>query len=1785
MPATTRPPPAPLKTRSAPTRSTTRTTRNTSPSSSLNIDLASSLTTLSLDTATRRPVKSNPTTATRRAIPPSTTSSARSTAINKPVPSTSSSRTRAEPQLAEVKPEEEPVEQNLTVEERSKQASAIISTSLATLAELARSGFRAERSTPSATATPTPSSRSSSSARPGTLANGPRPGGIKEKEKAESAAKDAGKAFRLLRTLGKDNVRLGNKRASIEGMAGRFIAELINVELYRYALIELSAMRASILSWYSSSAEPPIPIPTAPLLSHTPSLLVPLPPPSFFSPATLTETLSTTISRPSLTELVPLVLALQQALFQCFFRSSTLSSSPEAQRSRIEKLETILRKDGSGEDGGGPLDWRNLWENLSSSQEIDEKKKSTVTKTLDGMMLGIFNTVMNGSSSAEEQVAPEILLSFRAKALLYYSSMSSFTSSSTTTSQLSAFHTQHRKILLRYGRTAQAAPYTYSSERIAKEAEEVFQVVLRVLEEKQLDCQGDEWKELCEVVLYLAKKGNDHSLIALVSKNLESPQPSSSPSSSSSPAAIPASPILPPADQTSQLLMSIHRLLALFDLFCKSPNSTNPSSDIEEIRLLLPILRRTPTYIERAGKLRTLSDDSGITRKLSIQLDQAIEQIRATFNRFMRTPTTAPNSSPSTTRLRSDQLVTQAGTDKPVHSNVILNEVHKLVRESLNAIVGVVERSTTSRIEDRQCRIGEVKQRDLNLRTAAVDTLILLAHDSLVISDRSTHTAAFIYLSRALPLLRLPSNSHDPDSIDLEASYSIHSLATTFYNIGIWLYEAGMADAAIRFGREACLLTREALETFAKEADDESDGLFERMNTLKLDGEEEEDDERRDSRIDEESKREKKREEKKLVRRELEKNVGRRWNLLALAHHTIGDRQAAYESYLKSIVSQPPTILSSLETDASQQQFSTLLESYSPLYRAVDRATRIGTFDLLLSPDQISLSHAFASQSPSLSPAIQGILLEFQIAALDQFLERTSSQRAMSAILTAFDKIYTAREYPIRRARTLIRRMQHLCVGNQVAQDLKPAALAAEIDELCSNPQAIGRDAALQTYSAQYLSLSHLYLAFHAHHSKLTSPASVVEFEANQALSILRKALDGDLPSSPSGPASNTSKVTFQASPVRSPIDVVVRPATTTTRQRPTRSTATPAKSRTALKTPQTTRTLAVSRRGNVDDQVTPPKKTILEEAVAVKLTPAKKGDPARASLDGPDKVYRLLETMTSLIGTLGYSLLKISFLKFLRRLSSKLLQDVDAGKRSLLQSHMGTALIDEFPSAFVTSSALLAHEYLLLGKTIRAGTILAQAEQRTQSASKAGTTLSPAVEVLRLLSHAEYFAVLGNHDRASRSYETAMSVAELVAKPVGSASETIKIVEATLTIQRVAFASSVYSVMLQRRGDLARSLAPAMQAVRLYNRALGNISRLETSQKASRDQVPLFTAPPNDHITPLNDFPSQSRKPTDITAGGAHAGLSWQIAEQLAQSIIRASNLYFVRGSPKDAEFYATQAIDLARDLSSDRMIARATASRVEVRILIGNSNGADIDLKYIEELIEATSCPEAVELRRLRADLHLRNSLQQQAYSLCLDAQKSLEYFIRNAAEAEASQTPIRRSISAKQFSPAHHRSATKTLSPYATFSSSPNNRGGNLADWILPAAHAYILRMQVAILRSQNKSEESQTLLKRLSKISSFEEDKADELRLLASIHLQDMLSRCTSDPVLGMLPDSVLSIPAMGSSVSTAIKIGTPRTGPTLLNSLKDVDTLLTRAAAYSASRSQPNKLRELSLITG
>ncbi|GAA5868801.1 hypothetical protein JCM1840_005124 [Sporobolomyces johnsonii] len=1613
----------------------------------------------------------------------------------------------------------------------------IVNSSLATLSSLSKAGFRAgsSASTPSPPSS-TPSSRSTSAVRPAASSTSLRGNAAHgaNKDKAEQTAKEAGRALQELRKLARESAPLGGKRVEVEKAAGSLVASLVEMELYRLALIELSAMRSAILSWYSAST-PPAPPTSSSLLAHVPSFALPLPPSSYFAPPTLSEALSSSAPlRPTAVELVPLVIALQQYLVGCLFRAPELSSSEEGQRRRAEALEEILRLDGRG-DGGGPLDWRALLDREGAWDGVEQSAKEALLKRTDAMMTSMFGTVTKGCTGTDGIVAPEILLTLRTHALLYYSTTSALAPSS---DKLPAFHDQLRKILLLYGRSAEAAPYSYSPMKVCSAVKDAFETVVGRLEGKGVRCEGARWGEVCDVVLHIAKRADDLALIERVSSLLGSPSPS--PSSSSSPP-------VDPCSQLAQLCAKTIEALSVFDIWLKSHQSPDKAGGVADQ------LRRVLGWLPVLTQLRCLPS-SEVPTEAKSRLDKTLDALRHVLARHLRSG--GVDGPPK----RPDQLLTPPGSSKPVEPDPSKREIGDLVRECLDKLAGHVEHVAL----EGQGGEAEEKERERldNLRASAVDTLVLLAYDRLVVEDRTTYTPCFTLLSRALPLVRRRA------TLALSLHYSIRTLASTLYNIGGTLFNVQKPEAAVRFVQRACELGSEALAR-AREEEGEGegeDGLMEQMGRLKLDHEGKEDEKRR-----------KDKEERKEAVRDLERLMARRWELLAIAQHAIGEKKAAYDAYVSAVRAQPNSILDSLSRDASTTPLSKLVDMHASLYKLIQRLTRIATFDLLLPPSHISLSYSLSPPSaptPAPSPAVQGILLELQLAAIDLTSEKLESQRAASAVLDALEGVYRAQEFPMRRARVLVRRMQQQCVGGEVARDLKAAATAAEIDALCSQ-EDLGQDAALGSFSSQYLALSHLHLAFHAHYAQLPSSTESASTEARQALSILRRTLEGALPPSPSAPAPQARTVAFQPSPTRQ--TTAAPPAAAAARRRTTRAAATPAaKGRAALKTPQTTRTIAggAGRRGMpaVAEQVTPPSKSAVELKEPVRTPPRAEGSAAGLLLDDPERCYVLLvrasaETMAHLLGALGHSVLRISYLKFLRRLSSKLSEG----------SH----------AAFVTSSAHLAHEYLRLGKTVRAGLVFAQADQRLQGAAKAGSTVPPAVEVTHWLYYAEYLALLANHDRSAQAYETAMTLAEGLGQDDASTSTTARIIERTLLLQRTATAASVCSVMLQRKGDLARSLAPATQAMRVYQRALNNISRLTPSSKPSPDSNPsdTFTAPPNDHVTPLNDLVPASRKRNGFGSGGPQAAVSWQLAEQLASSILRVASLHLTRGTPKSAEFYALQAREFAQELGSARLVARATALRAEVRLHAGKLEEAAEDLAVVEGIVGTHSCPEAVEAQRLRADLHLRNSLRREAYQLYLEAQTSLESFVRSAAEVETTQTPIKRSSSAKHLSPVQHRSATKAVSPLAALSPSPSGgRAGLPSDWILPAAHAYLLRMQVALLRLQNKAQESQALLKRLSKLSMLEEDRADELKLLASIQLQDMLARCSSDPVLGMLPDSVLSMPAMGSSASAVVKIGTPRTGPTLLDSLKKIEVLLARAIAFSASRAQPEKLRELSLLS-
>lgn len=112
------------------------------------------------------------------------------------------------------------------------------------------------------------------------------------------------------------------------------------------------------------------------------------------------------------------------------------------------------------------------------------------------------------------------------------------------------------------------------------------------------------------------------------------------------------------------------------------------------------------------------------------------------------------------------------------------------------------------------------------------------------------------------------------------------------------------------------------------------------------------------------------------------------------------------------------------------------------------------------------------------------------------------------------------------------------------------------------------------------------------------------------------------------------------------------------------------------------------------------------------------------------------------------------------------------------------------------------------------------------------------------------------------------------------------------------------------------------------------------------------------------------------MPSSGLNAALSWQLAEVSARrlvtavetlssadlkleqhfgsSILRVAELYALRGTAKSAEHYAQAALDFSRDINSRRLMVRALVLRASVRLQATNSEGAELDLQLIEDVVD---------------------------------------------------------------------------------------------------------------------------------------------------------------------------------------------------------------------------------------
>ncbi|KAJ7449960.1 cysteine peptidase C50 [Mycena latifolia] len=788
--------------------------------------------------------------------------------------------------------------------------------------------------------------------------------------------------------------------------------------------------------------------------------------------------------------------------------------------------------------------------------------------------------------------------------------------------------------------------------------------------------------------------------------------------------------------------------------------------------------------------------------------------------------------------------------------------------------------------------------------------------------------------------------------------------------------------------------------------------------------------------------------------RQLEEQLWRRWELLGVCYSKIGDRKLAFESFLDCVKGFPYS-LNGLVKQTQLATLGTVFEA-SPaavqLGTIVDRVTYLGACELLLAPEKVSLL------SLGLDDAnITGALLERQIQSLDGSRWKESTRSVIQAFLHAALDVYGEMEMPVRRARTLVRCLEFTYhSGPEALASLgSPSEMGDEVERILVR-KSLGQDSDLSPFCAQYRASAHLWLALHAHRRADRDQTAIVATHVSLACKILEPI------------AGLAPKVD------RSP--------------------------KTAKK-PSPKQTIAVSKRVPVARRVAAPKKVPSLRDPATPQSKSRKGvlppapatppkvatDPKKSTpFDDYDKFFGLLQLVTRILGLLTHVLLKIRLLDITRRLCEQ----------------SSESITDDYASASVE----LALEYMKLGKTKRATILFTY----TLNAVKSGN-VSDDVCVMYYLRHAESLALAEDVARSSDLYNEALVRAQRLGEESKGMSTLERVQCRVGRLEKAAVASHVFALIQHSREDIAASLEAMLQSLRLWNRAVDTLARLNPpASKLLEENNPFDmsgvrtalvsgdNAEQTEQLVPPKVFP---RRPS-------MGGLEWRVSEGLLATLFSLCDAYSTRGSAREAEYFAQQAYDLAQSLNARAMAGRALAKKGELQLHQRLLKEAHDTFMQAAELLQNLPGKDTADIQRLCGEYNQLSSQDKDAQQLYEEATRMLE---------ELDQTFG--AIDGIAFAP--RKSAELTTSA--------------IKETLLPELFAAVLRQHIWLLRDDGNGYEP--LLQRFLALPAGSRTKAQENALMAKLTLHEVYGRFRTDMFLSSLTESTIALP-MGMSTDKA-----------------------------------------------
>ncbi|KAI9438648.1 peptidase family C50-domain-containing protein [Lactarius indigo] len=794
-------------------------------------------------------------------------------------------------------------------------------------------------------------------------------------------------------------------------------------------------------------------------------------------------------------------------------------------------------------------------------------------------------------------------------------------------------------------------------------------------------------------------------------------------------------------------------------------------------------------------------------------------------------------------------------------------------------------------------------------------------------------------------------------------------------------------------------------------------------------------------------------------------HLSRRWELLGVCYSKIGDRQGAYDAFIQCLGSYvfPPIFVELVRTIGPEGAFAAS-PSLKQAAVIVDRVTYMGACELLRMPTQVSLKQLINSISiedvtdlDEGRRCVVGAILERQVESLNGILWKPDVQNVVIGLLSDCISTYDSVNRPIRRAAVMLKILGLTYYKGVTDGDLHLSESAEEIEGLLSQ-EKVGFDVAMTHLRALHSAEMHLWLALHAHRRVHPQQFTVITHHIQEACRILRTWTDGNT----AGNAEAKSSIKQVSAARKARGKTASARAVASATRRPKASKLSPA-------TPKRRRGSHVSQ-----TEESPAKLKAKEDLVL----------PHKNSR----RLISLMNMAINLVGFIGHIVLKLEFLHVARQVC----------EHPLIVQH----------EEFVQLSVQLAHEYVKLGKLRDAGVVYKRSLSPTHV-----QTVSNETRVVLLLRHAESLIKIGDVDQGIAIYTEALQLSESSPTNEKESSTADRVHSHVNRLRRIALAATVFTEIKLAQDDPTAALTGLLQANRLWNRAANALSHLSPhevpSYGTSALSNPFDVSSDREKASPTKDdsLSSTSSNPKLHHARASTNGLEWQIAEGMFETTLSIANVYFQRGSVREAEYFIRESERFARSMNAPAMLSRALALQAELQLQLRQLDTALTTLRAATDVLNDMTSPDAAGLHKLRGEY---NELVLQ------DKDARLQY-----AEALKMLEELDKTFSG--LGPLSRRSTIASSSPV-------QSRGG--LEPPVPALFSSVLRQHIWLLRN-DIGEEYESLLQKLSHLAPLADIQAEERSLLAKLTLHDVYDHFRGDMFLSSIRESVLSLP-MGMS---------------------------------------------------